>query len=156
MFPFTYKKDFSFKINDLENIDMDYLFDSFTFQFDNPKRNGNKIFFDNFNTAFKRHQWLDSGELIIVKSNETLTIKLELNFFIFSFMIMVVSLVVLFAGDKPLVLGLLGFTILWLFYLLLYILTGSMFVASIKRTVEKLRQIDRKLIELKGKEITKR
>jgi hypothetical protein len=137
MFPFSYIKQFEFDSNLLTKNEKDKIFEAFKIQFDNPKIVANKISFTNFNEFLKRHRWLDEGDLTFNFSENKLTVKLELNFYMFSIIAITFSIGMLLTNYKRIWFSLFGMSAFFLFYTLLYIWTASIFNMTIKNTIRR-------------------
>ena len=151
MYPFTFKKIFYLKNSETDNLEIECVIDAFKYELDSPKLHGNRLKFDNLN-SIARQKWVDGGELVFNRNEENITVTLRIDFYMVSVVLGVVSLVVLFAGDKPFWLGILGMFFVLLILTILYIISCQTFCMTIIRTIDKLKKIDNDL----NKKITKR
>lgn len=138
MFPFSYIKQFEFESDPLTDREMHKIIDAFKEQFGSPKANANTISFDNFNMILKRHRWLDGGSLSINHSEKKLTIKIELHFYLISFIMVAISMGYLIVNHDRIWIGLFVMSTFLSVFTLLYLWTSSMYRLSIKHTIQRL------------------
>lgn len=138
MFPFTFKKKFTFNTSDSGHIEKEEIINAFKIQFDYPQISGNELSFKNFNVFYKRHGWLDEGTLVFEFSDDSFSVEIELEFFIFSFIFLFASCALIALNLSDLWFGIIGVISFLLFYSLLYFWTVIMFKSCIFITIENI------------------
>jgi len=137
MFPFSYIKQFEFEADQLTDGEMSEIFDAFKEQFYNPKTNANTLSFSSFNMILKRHRWLDGGSLSINRSENKLTVKIELHFYLISFILVAISMGYLIVDHDRIWIGLFVMSAFLSLFTFLYLWTTSMYRLSIKHTIQR-------------------
>lgn len=138
MFPISYKHKIEIEIGAEQKFDRTALLNNLKEQLDNPLIIGkNTISFDNFNTIFKRHKWLDNGELKISTDEKHIVVDLTLYFFTTPTILLIISIASIASGSDVIWFPIFGAVLLWTFFSLLYLWTSKMFKTTIKNVINR-------------------
>lgn len=142
MFPFESKVVLTFDTFNLGDQDKQELINCFIRQLDEVEQKSAGISFRNFKAFYRRHKWLNSGQISFDFRDKQVDVYLQLNFYYVPVLFGFISFAFIVIHWKRLYLvGLLA-TILWLLYGLMYIWTSSMFKAAIRNTIKRYLSAD--------------
>jgi hypothetical protein len=138
MFPLSFQKTLIYKKSSFGQDPLIQIYFSIRPDLDQCEKSSNELKFANFSSPLNRHQWLDGGKLSVITLNDTVVVKLKLDFLVFPIIIAFASLLLIFWNLDKLVFALIGSVFFWFFYALLYLWTSQMAVNKISRLINKL------------------
>jgi hypothetical protein len=131
MFPFTYKRTYTIDEASVKHLSRTRLFKSLVEQFEEPQVKNSTIHFRFLKAFFKRHRWLDSGEINFSEEGKELKIDLWLNFITAPVIYLLVSAGLIVMHFNNFIIAVVLISILWAVHSLLYLWT----VSTIKKTI---------------------
>lgn len=138
MFPLSYKHTTVVPLQSDQKFNRLELFTIFKEKFDNPRmQTPDTITFDNFNVFYKRHGWLGNGELKIYMKENRIYSDLTLYFYYTSILFFFMSCLLIAMNTDTILYALAGVAVFWIFYLLLYLWTATMFRLTIANTIKR-------------------
>ncbi len=142
MFPFEKKVVLTFNTPELDCQARQELMNRFVVQFDEVKQISTSFSFRNFKTFYRRHKWLNGGQIRFDFQEKRVHIHLQLNFYYMPVLFVFVSVAFIVIHLERIYLGGSLTAVLWLLYGLLYIWTSALFKAAIRNTMRKYASAD--------------
>lgn len=156
MFPFTYKRTYTFDEASVKNLSRTRVFKSLIELFEEPQVKNSTIHFRFLKTFYKRHRWLDSGEISFSEEGKELKIDLWLNFITAPAIYILVSAGLIVMHFSNLIVAVALICILWAVHSLLYLWTVSTIKSTIVQAIKTQTQIQKEesipaLVEVKDR-----
>lgn len=156
MFPFTYKRTYTIDEASVKHLSRTRLFKSLIEQFEEPQVRNSTIHFRFLKAFYKRHRWLDSGEISFSEEGKELKIDLWLNFITAPAIYVLVSAGLIVMHFNNLIVAVVLICILWAVHGLFFLWTVSTIKKTIERAIKTQTQLKREesipaLVEVKDR-----